>query len=147
MYDLDEDRARAFARDHGGATRPDIASVIESSDAVYVTTWTSAHEHAVTATVDAGKPVFCEKPLGTDLASAERIAARVAESGLVNQVGLVLRHSPAFRWLRHEVVAGGHGPVMSMVFRDDQYIPVQGMYASTWRSDPDRAGFPPPSAC
>jgi len=29
---------------------------------------------------------------------------------------------------------------MSVVFRDDQYIPVQGMYASTWRGDKERAG-------
>jgi myo-inositol 2-dehydrogenase / D-chiro-inositol 1-dehydrogenase len=27
-----------------------------------------------------------------------------------------------------------------MVFRDDQYIPIQGMYDSTWRGDPARAG-------
>lgn len=29
---------------------------------------------------------------------------------------------------------------MSMVFRDDQYIPVQGMYGSSWRGDVARAG-------
>ena len=29
---------------------------------------------------------------------------------------------------------------MTVDFRDDQYIPVQGMYASTWRGDPARAG-------
>jgi predicted dehydrogenase len=29
---------------------------------------------------------------------------------------------------------------MSVVFRDDQYIPIQGQYASDWRGDPARAG-------
>jgi predicted dehydrogenase len=29
---------------------------------------------------------------------------------------------------------------MSVMFRDDQYIPVQGMYASDWRGDRARAG-------
>ena len=29
---------------------------------------------------------------------------------------------------------------MAVTFRDDQYIPIQGMYASTWRGDPARAG-------
>ena len=29
---------------------------------------------------------------------------------------------------------------MSVVFRDDQYIPIQGQYGSTWRADPTQAG-------
>jgi predicted dehydrogenase len=29
---------------------------------------------------------------------------------------------------------------MSIVFRDDQYIPIQGMYSSTWRGDVTKAG-------
>jgi predicted dehydrogenase len=29
---------------------------------------------------------------------------------------------------------------MSVMFRDDQYIPLQGMYKSTWRADVSRAG-------
>ena len=32
------------------------------------------------------------------------------------------------------------GRPMSIVFRDDQYIPIQGMYGSTWRGDWQRAG-------
>ena len=29
---------------------------------------------------------------------------------------------------------------MSVVFRDDQFIPIQGMYDSTWRADRDKVG-------
>jgi len=36
--------------------------------------------------------------------------------------------------------SGEHGPRMSLIFRDDQYIPVQGTYGSTWRGDRDKAG-------
>jgi predicted dehydrogenase len=32
------------------------------------------------------------------------------------------------------------GPLMSIVFRDDQYLPIQGLYGSTWRIDSARAG-------
>ena len=64
----------------------------------------------------------------------------VADAGVINQVGLVLRSSPAFRWLHHQVRSGDHGEPMSMVFRDDQYLPTGGMYASDWRGDPARAG-------
>jgi len=140
VFDVDDERMRAFAADHGAEEAASVVDVIDRSDAVYVTTWTSEHPAVVEAVVAAGKPVFCEKPLGVDLATAEAMVATVERSGVINQVGLVLRGSPAFRWLRHNVSSGDSGPVMSLIFRDDQYIPVQGMYGSTWRGDPALAG-------
>jgi len=38
------------------------------------------------------------------------------------------------------VSSGRYGRPMTMVFRDDQYFPIQGMYGSTWRKDVDTAG-------
>jgi predicted dehydrogenase len=64
----------------------------------------------------------------------------VRRSGVINQVGLVLRDSPAFVHLRDAVNQPESGRVMSVVFRDDQYIPIQGQYGSTWRADPAKAG-------
>lgn len=140
VYDVDDERAGKFAADVGISPASSVAQVIEESDAVYVTTWTSEHPHLVSQVVTSGKPVFCEKPLGVDLATARTMFDEVQAGGVVNQVGLVLRHSPAFRWMQHQMTSGGHGPRMSLVFRDDQYIPVQGMYGSTWRSDKEKAG-------
>ena len=73
----------------------------------------------------------------TDLAGAAAMADLLRGSGLVHQVGLVLRRSPAFLLLKDLVADPASGRVMSVVFRDDQYIPVQGMYASSWRGDKD----------
>jgi predicted dehydrogenase len=42
--------------------------------------------------------------------------------------------------MRHLLTAPASGRVMGVVFRDDQYLPVQGMYGSTWRADPATAG-------
>ena len=67
------------------------------------------------------------------------MAAAVAGSGVTNQVGLILRRSPAFVWARHLVEAPEAGRVMAVVFRDDQYLPVQGTYGSTWRGDRSKA--------
>ncbi len=64
----------------------------------------------------------------------------VEAAGVANQVGLVLRRSPAFRFLISQVHQGLSGPIMNVVFRDDQYLPTQGMYDSTWRGDPTKAG-------
>ena len=103
--------------------------VLDGCDAVYVCTWTSEHPRLVAAAVERGLAVFCEKPLADHLAAAEAMAAAVAGSGVTNQVGLVLRRSPAFVWARHLVEAPDAGRVMAVVFRDDQYIPVQGTTA------------------
>jgi predicted dehydrogenase len=59
---------------------------------------------------------------------------------VVNQVGLVLRSSPAFLELEHQLADPATGRVQAVVLRDDQFLPVQGMYGSTWRGDVARAG-------
>jgi predicted dehydrogenase len=114
--------------------------VIEASDAVYVCTWTAAHPPLVAAAAEANRAVFCEKPLAVDLAAAEAMTESVTAAGVVNQVGLVLRNSPAFRWLHHQLTLPSTGPLMNVVFRDDQYLPTQGLYGSTWRADRTKAG-------
>ena len=142
-YDIDGDRTGRFVREHATSTAAAMTSpeaVIDASDAVYICTWTSAHPELVAAVVDAGKAVFCEKPLAADLSSAVAMTDAVAAAGVVNQVGLVLRHSPAFRWLHRQATDPEHGSLMNVVFRDDQYLPTQGMYGSTWRADRSKAG-------
>lgn len=140
LHDTDGSRAASLAETAGGSVAESADQVIEGCDAIYVTTWTSEHADIVERVAAAGKSVFCEKPLGTDLASAQKMSADVEAAGVVNQVGLVLRHSPAFRWIQHHMASGEYGQRMSLVFRDDQYIPNQGLYGSSWRGDVTKAG-------
>lgn len=140
VFDPDPARAAAFAAASGATACATEDEVLDTCDAVYVCTWTSEHPRLVSAAVQRGLPVFCEKPLAVDLAAAEALTAEVVASGVVNQCGLVLRRSPAFnlaKALREDPAAG---PTMAVVFRDDQYIPTQGQYASTWRADRSKAG-------
>jgi len=140
VWDPDAERASAFADRTGAHRCVREEEVLDLSDAVYVCTWTSEHPRLVEAVVAAGLPVFCEKPLATTMAGAEAVAATVRAGGVVNQVGLVLRRSPAFNLVRALLAEEAAGRVMAVVFRDDQYIPIQGSYASTWRADRERAG-------
>ncbi|MFL6206196.1 MAG: Gfo/Idh/MocA family protein [Acidimicrobiales bacterium] len=140
VYDIDLERAAAFGRASGAQPTDSEEAVLDAVDAVYVCTWTSEHPRLVAAAVDRGLPVFCEKPLATSLAAARDMADRVAATGVVNQVGLVLRSSPAFLELKHQIEDPRSGRIQAAVLRDDQFLPVQGMYGSTWRSDPDKAG-------
>lgn len=140
VFDPDRQRAETFATASGCAVAESAAEVIDSSDAVYVCTWTSEHEALVAMAADAGVAVFCEKPLGVDLASAERIVDTVERAGVTNQVGLILRRSPVFHLLKQLGDDDASGDLISVVFRDDQFLPIQGHYASTWRADVSKAG-------
>ena len=64
----------------------------------------------------------------------------VSASGVPSQSGLVLRSAPVFRELRDLLQGGTLGAPMAAVFRDDQYFPIQGTYASQWRADVSQAG-------
>jgi len=139
-FDIDGERAAAFADAFGGAPAASAEEVIAACDAVYVCAWTAAHPELVEAVAAAGKPLFCEKPLAISLPLVTAMAEAVEDAGVINQVGLVLRRSPAFRWVRHQISQSSAGPLMSIVFRDDQYLPIQGFYGSTWRVDKDKAG-------
>jgi predicted dehydrogenase len=140
VFDPDRERAERFAAASGAAPCDSEDEVVAGCDAVYVCTWTSEHPRLVAKVAEAGRAVFCEKPLATDLPAVDSMLAAVEAAGVINQVGLVLRHSPAFGLLKAIAADPASGRPMNVVFRDDQYIPVQGLYASTWRGDVRRAG-------
>lgn len=139
VHDVDADRAASFAAPHGAAVVGED-ELLDAVDAVYVTTWTSEHPRLVAKTAAAGKAVFCEKPLGVDARVVDEMVASVQSAGVINQVGLVMRFFPPMRLVRHLLADDRAGNVLAVVFRDDQYIPIQGQYGSDWRSDPARAG-------
>jgi predicted dehydrogenase len=140
VYDPDVARAMRFSAETGATVCRTEDELLERSEAVYICTWTSEHPRLVGAAADRRLSVYCEKPLAVSLADAEAMTEQVTRAGVVNQAGLVLRHSPAFRWVRWLVDDPRSGRLMSVSFRDDQYLPVRGYYDSTWRADAARAG-------
>jgi predicted dehydrogenase len=139
VHDVDAERAARFAA-ATGAEVLDEDGVIAVSDAVYVTTWTSEHPRLVAKVAAASKAVLCEKPLAVDGPTAAEMVATVEAAGVVNQVGLVMRFLPPSRWVRHLLSDPRAGRVMAVSFRDDQFLPIQGYYGSSWRADPERCG-------
>jgi predicted dehydrogenase len=137
-FDVDGDRAAALARHHDARPCAELDELLEGVDVVWICTWTSAHLAAVEAAVGRSRAVFCEKPLAPTLGDAERIAGALAR--VPHQVGLVLRHAPVFRAAADVVASGRYGRPLATLLRDDQYFPIQGLYASEWRADVAKAG-------
>ena len=139
VHDVDVERAQAFA-DRVGAEVVDQAELLERVDAVFVTTWTSEHEYLVAAAAERGVAVFCEKPLAFDATAVQRMVDAVETAGVVNQVGLILRFMPQLIHAKALLADERAGRLLAVSFRDDQFIPIQSHYGSTWRIDPERCG-------
>ncbi len=90
--DVDRTRAEAFGTQFGAAAVDDVGALLaQGLDAVYVCVPPFAHhpaeKSAEVQVADAGVAVFVEKPLATDLATAEAIAARLRRAGVLTRVG------------------------------------------------------------
>jgi predicted dehydrogenase len=88
------ERARAFADTHGFDRVADDFDQLAYDDAVqiiFVCTPDALHADYVTRALDAGKHVFCEKPLARTEDEFARIEESVTKSGKVLQVGMNCR--------------------------------------------------------
>jgi predicted dehydrogenase len=95
--------AEAATRDLGFARlAPDEPSVIEDPDvdAVVITTRHDSHAELTTRALEAGKHVFCEKPLALDEEELARVLDAARATDRVLLVGFNRRFSPFLRELR-----------------------------------------------
>lgn len=84
-------------------------------DAVVVCSWGPTHEQYVLASIAAGKPVFCEKPLATTQEACLRIVeAEVGHGSRLVQVGYMRRYDVAYRALKKVLDAGEIGEPLMM---------------------------------
>lgn len=143
--DPSEDARRSVARNCPFAyLTDDPAQVIEDPDidAVLIASPTSTHHGLVLGALEAGKALFCEKPLAPTFELVEELCSAVAASGLTAQVGFHSRFHPLVNRLRDTVVSAELGEPMGYVLRDDQYWPTGDVVPghSSWRSKRELAG-------
>ncbi|MCW6508890.1 Gfo/Idh/MocA family protein [Lichenifustis flavocetrariae] len=117
VNDINRDSAQATAATIGGdvAVHGSGQALIDDPkvDAVVVTSWGPSHEEFVLASIAAGKPVFCEKPLATTAAAALRIVeAEIASGRHLVQVGFMRRYDRGYRMLKETLKAGTIGEAL-----------------------------------
>lgn len=96
VYDVAPERAHALARNCGANVAASAEHVIESCGAVYVTTPNTKHTALAIAATQAGKHVFCEKPMATNLADAQSVVAAAENGSGIFQVGHNRRFAPVY---------------------------------------------------
>jgi len=103
---------------------------------VVIATPTPLHPQMIKQAAWAGKHVFCEKPLGLDLAASAEAVAVAEERGILLQVGFVRRFQPAWQDARQRIRAGAIGEVYlfragqreKIAYEDTSYIEQVGNF-------------------
>jgi myo-inositol 2-dehydrogenase/D-chiro-inositol 1-dehydrogenase len=78
----------------------------ENVDAVFICSSTDTHADFIIKAAQAGKDIFCEKPIHTDVARIKEALAEVEKAGVKLQVGFVRRFDKSHKAV-HDVVASG----------------------------------------
>lgn len=107
---------------------------------VAIHTPNSLHAEQAIAAARAGKHVFCDKPMATSVADAERIVGECEKAGVKLGVNFHNRFMPCFVDTKRIVASGEIGEVM-LVQIEASPGARSGGRLSTWRVDPAMAGL------
>lgn len=96
-------------------------------DVIDISTPGNLHAEIAIAAAQAGKAVFCEKPIGNTLEEAERMAAAVKAAGVPNAVFHNYRKAPAASLVKRFIEEGKLGTIYHM----------RAVYLQDWIADPN----------
>ena len=113
------------------ARHPEVA-------AVDVCTPADVHESGARLALDAGKHLFCEKPLAITLAAADRIIARARAARALTQVGHCIRFWPEYQALREFIRENRGGRLLSLGMQRQAGRPDYS--DGDWLNQPERSG-------
>lgn len=134
------ERAAQWARDHEIArSTTSLAEALDDQESacVYISSTNEKHYSQAMASIEAGKHVLCEKPLGMTLAEATEMVAAAKAKGIVFGTNHHLRCSGTHRAIRDVVQSGEIGQVLSLRIHHAVHLPenLQG-----WRINDASAG-------
>ena len=145
VYDHDAERGQRRAGELPGARfvadaqqifdDPEITSVVICAE-------TNRHRELVVAAAQAGKHIFCEKPLGLGAEDSRVMADAIQAAGVTFQTGFMMRSGPVAQFIRREVQAGNLGKITRARYSNGHQAALDGWFDTEWRwlTDPKQAG-------
>ena len=120
----------------------DWRAVIEHPDVdvVYVTAPNMMHEEVAIAAAEAGKAVFCEKPVGGKPDQTVRVAAAADAASVITGVGYNYRWAPLVQHAKHLIDSGALGEITNYRGRFFSMYGADPMGLLSWRFLVDEAG-------
>jgi myo-inositol 2-dehydrogenase/D-chiro-inositol 1-dehydrogenase len=129
IADVNEESARQCAQQLGVAeVASDYRALLESRDiqAVLICSATDTHAEMIEAAAQAGKHIFCEKPIALSLPTIDRALAAVAQAGVKLQIGFNRRFDANYRRVKSAIEQGEIGEVslLHIISRDPAPPPI-----------------------
>jgi predicted dehydrogenase len=109
-------------------------------EAIVIASPQTTHRQIALGAIAAGKPVFCEKPLGASLEDARAMAAAAAASGVPNMVGFNYIRAPAMQLARQMIVAGEIGELVHVRAEHTEDFLADPQESASWRTRDACAG-------
>jgi predicted dehydrogenase len=137
LCDVEEDLARRRADEFGfEASTADWRALIADPavEVVSITTPNALHAAMAIAALEAGKHVWCEKPMAPALADSERMAAAARASGRVAVLGYNYIQSPAVRFIGKLLKEGAIGRLNHFRVEMDEDYMADAEAPFSWRS-------------
>jgi predicted dehydrogenase len=139
------EKAKDFAQRHGvGKWYSKAQDVIDDEEvnAIYVATPPSSHEEYTIAALKKGKPVYVEKPMALDTASAQRMLQVSKETGVKLSVAHYRREQPMFLKIKEFLHKKAIGDIRMINLRYWQPASAYNLASEgiQWRVDPEIAG-------
>jgi predicted dehydrogenase len=104
-------------------------------DVVSITTPNQFHAEMAIAALEAGKHVWCEKPMAPKFADAERMAEAARRSGRIAILGYNYIQSPAVRYIKGLLDDGAIGGVNHLRIEMDEDYLADPDQPHSWRSE------------
>lgn len=107
----------AAALSPGAYATADYRAVLDdaSIQALVIVTPNDTHARLVIEAAEAGKDIFCEKPIGLDLESTDAALEAVSRNAVKLQIGFQRRFDPAYREAHRALASGEMGEVELVV--------------------------------
>jgi predicted dehydrogenase len=131
--DLDVDRASWVIEQTDALFASDVSEVLDEFDAAFVTTPPRARVDIVRTLANAGKAVFCEKPITGTVEDALRIQEIVEAAGTPFMVGFMRRFHPPYRALKEAALDPELGRPIQFFRRRLGYLDIP---EGNWRVTP-----------
>ncbi len=107
---------------------------------VFIGSWNCHHRAHAVAAMEAGKNVFCEKPLATNFEDALAVLEAQRRGGVTFSIGFSMRYSPHYRRIKEVLEAGTIGDIVSMEFNEVLHFDHGGYIHGDWRRLTANAG-------
>ncbi|HTE14834.1 MAG TPA: Gfo/Idh/MocA family oxidoreductase [Burkholderiales bacterium] len=134
-----DDFAKRFKAQHAYTHYDDL---LRNPDVTVVAIHTpnSLHAEQAIAAARAGKHVFCDKPMATNVADAERIVRECERAGVTLGINFHNRQMPCFVETQRIVQSGEIGKVVMVQLEASAGVGAASV-AATWRQDAALAGL------